>query len=56
MKTIPGFIYFIVCCSVLNAQTLTDAIRMTENEQFESANKVFENLVIAEPTNGNYFY
>lgn len=56
MKTILGFIYFIVCCSVLNAQTLNDAIRMTENEQFESANKVFENLVKAEPTNGNYFY
>ncbi|MBI2269096.1 MAG: tetratricopeptide repeat protein [Bacteroidetes bacterium] len=56
MKTILGFIYFIVYCSVLNAQTLNEAIRMTENEQFESANKVFENLVIAEPTNGNYFY
>lgn len=56
MKAIPGFIYLMVCCCVLNAQTLNDAIRMTENEQFESANKVFENLITAEPTNGNYFY
>lgn len=42
---------------VANAQTLQDAIRMTENEQYTSAKSAFLKLVAAEPTNGdNYFY
>jgi tetratricopeptide (TPR) repeat protein len=39
------------------AQTLKDAIRMTDNEEFESAAKVFEKLISSEPGNGsNYYY
>lgn len=40
-----------------SAQTLPDAIRLTENEQYSSAKAIFIKLVAAEPTNGdNYFY
>lgn len=42
---------------VAHAQTLQDAIRLTENEQYTAAKAVFKKLVAAEPTNGdNYFY
>ncbi len=37
-------------------QTLNDAKRLTENEQFESAAKAFEQLIIAEPTNSSVYY
>ncbi len=41
----------------LQAQTLKDAIKLSDNEQFESAGKAFETLVQQQPTNGdNYFY
>ncbi|GAB4143738.1 MAG: hypothetical protein Fur0041_18810 [Bacteroidia bacterium] len=41
----------------LHAQTLQEAIRMTENEQYEKAKVVFRKLIAAEPTNGdNYYY
>jgi len=41
----------------VNAQTLADGIRMTENEQYTAAKAVFQKLVAAEPTKGdNYFY
>lgn len=41
----------------MKAQTLQDAIRFTESEQYAKANSVFLKLVAAEPTNGdNYFY
>src|SRR5205809_62899 len=39
------------------AQTLKDAVHLTDNEQFEAATTVFRNLVGAESSNGtNYFY
>lgn len=56
MKAIIGFSYLMLGYLVLNAQNINDAIRMTENEQFESAGKVFEQLIVAEPTNGNYYF
>lgn len=40
-----------------NAQTLQDAIRQTENEQFTTARNSFTKLIAAEPTKGdNFFY
>ena len=41
---------------IVSAQTLNDAKRLTENEQFESAAKAFEQLIAAEPTNSSAFY
>lgn len=41
----------------VKAQTLQDAIRMTENEQYTSAKAIFLKLIAAQPTAGdNYFY
>ncbi len=56
MKKIKKIFYFLFIMGSLSAQTLKDAIRMTENEQFESADKIFKNLIQAEPSNGNIFY
>ena len=43
--------------SLSQAQTLKEAIKLSDNEQFESAGKAFEALVQQQPTNGdNYFY
>ncbi len=39
------------------AQSLQDAIKMTNNEEFEQADKAFRSLQMAQPTVGNiYFY
>jgi len=52
---------FLALCAVsfttLKAQTLQDAIRKTDNEQYAEALKDFKNLLVKEPANGaNYFY
>ncbi len=41
---------------IVTAQTLNDAKRLTENEQFESAAKAFEQLIVSEPTNSSAYY
>ncbi|MBP7513712.1 MAG: hypothetical protein KA791_04140 [Flavobacteriales bacterium] len=39
------------------AQTLTDAIKLTDKEQFEKATSAFKKIVVAEPQNGEaWFY
>ncbi len=39
------------------AQTLQDAVRLIDNEQYEKARTAFKSLVAKEPTNGdNFFY
>src|SRR4051812_15000128 len=51
------FITFIAASSVVSAQTLKDAIRLTVNEQFEEATGTFKALVQKEPANAtNYYY
>ena len=42
---------------VAHSQTLQDAIKLTNNEEFEKADKAFQSLESAQPTVGNiYFY
>jgi len=42
---------------IAQAQTLQDAIKLTNNEEFEKADKAFQTLESAQPTVGNiYFY
>ena len=39
------------------SQTLTDAIRLMQSEQFDAAKKAFKNVITKEPRNGDaYFY
>lgn len=43
--------------SFVQAQSLKDAIKLTDNEQFYSATRAFRNLIQQQPTVGeNYFY
>jgi tetratricopeptide (TPR) repeat protein len=59
-KTIGLFIcvaLWVAGVGVTKAQTLQDAIRFTQSEQFENANKAFQSLISQQPQNGaNYFY
>ncbi len=42
---------------IAHSQTLQDAIKLTNNEEFEQADKIFKSLVAAQPNAGNiYFY
>jgi tetratricopeptide (TPR) repeat protein len=43
--------------SAIFSQTLSDAIKQTDNEQFETADATFKSLIQSQPNNGeNYFY
>src|SRR6185436_6147191 len=44
-------------CTNLNAQSLNDAMRLTDNEQYEEATTVYQQLIAKEPANAaNYYY
>jgi len=38
------------------AQTLKEAIHLTDNEQYEAAQEAFKKLLLAEPSNGTHYY
>lgn len=40
----------------INAQSLSETMRMAENERFEGAKASFKRMLIAEPANGNLYY
>lgn len=40
----------------LNAQSLDEANRLSRNEQFEDAEKVFQELITAKPKEANFYY
>lgn len=57
LKLAAGIALFMCIGFSANAQTLADAIRLTENEQYTTAKAAFKKLIAAEPTNGdNFFY
>src|SRR5205809_6533334 len=43
-------------CMQVYSQTLNDAIRLSDNEQYEAATAVFRQLIQKEPGNANNFY
>ena len=49
--SLVGFVTF-----QLNAQSLDEANRLSRNEQFEDAEKVFQELITAKPKEANYYY
>lgn len=52
-----SLIICVVAVSGMSAQTLADAIKLTRNEQYESADVIFKKLIQAQPNNGDlYFY
>ena len=40
----------------VGAQTLDDAKRWTDNEQYEKAKAAFRQLIVAEPTYGDIYF
>ena len=38
------------------AQTISDAIKLTTNEQFEKADAMFTTLIQGQPNNGEYLF
>ncbi len=56
-KTIILFYFLLGTGIILSAQTLDDARKLTENEQYESATEAYKSLISREPSNGlNYYY
>lgn len=56
-KLAAGIALWIGTSFAMNAQTLQDAIRLTENENYTNAKAAFKKLIAAQPANGdNYFY
>ena len=47
---------FLVATSSIFAQTLPDAIKLTTNEQFESADAAFKTLIQTQPNSGDYYF
>lgn len=47
----------LIACTDINAQSLNDAMRLTDNEQYEEASSVYRQLIAKEPANAtNYYY
>ena len=55
-KKLGLVIAFFLSAVSLRAQTLNDAIRLTENEQYEAASSVFRQLIEKEPANASLYY
>ena len=56
-KKLSVFFTALLICANLFAQTLNDAIRLTDNEQYEAATALFKVLISNEPANAtNYYY
>ncbi len=47
---------FLVAGSTAIAQTLNDALKLTTNEQFESADVAFKALLQSQPNSGDYYF
>lgn len=58
MKRIAAFAFLVLTVSSsLFSQTLEEAIKLSKNEQFETADAAFKKLITANPNNGDiYFY
>ncbi len=56
MKKIILFGGVFIFSLMVQSQSLKEAMRLAENERFESAKSSFKNLVVNEPNNGNVYY
>lgn len=56
MKKIIFLALATIFCSVAFSQTLKDAIRLTENEQYDVAEMAYRQLIQKEPANGTNWY
>lgn len=57
MKRIVLISFLLTCVSaVLSAQALEDAKKLTENEQYDAASSIYNQLISKDPSNGNNYY
>ncbi len=56
MKRTITFLTVLMFASNVKAQTLKDAITLTDNEQYEVADEAFKALLAKEPANGAYWF
>ncbi len=56
MKRILLLKFLFIATLAAEGQTLTDAIRLNENEQQEAAGAMYQQLIVKEPGNGNLYY
>ncbi len=54
-KIILSYLFFATFISA-NAQSLKEAVLLTDNEQYEAAAQIFSTLISIEPVNGTYYY
>lgn len=54
LKLVVGL--FLVASSTTFGQTLIDAVKLTNSEQFESADAAFKKLIESQPNNGEYYF
>lgn len=54
--TLAILFFGLVAAPVLKAQTLQDALKLTDNERYAKAQGVYKELIAKEPTNGDYFF
>lgn len=47
---------FLSLVSLVNAQTIQDARKLTENEQFEAASAIYQHLISVTPTDASLYY
>lgn len=53
---ILSVIFTVIFSAIANAQTLNDALRLTDNEQYDIAEGVYNSLIQKEPSNGTYWF
>ncbi|MBL0328036.1 MAG: tetratricopeptide repeat protein [Bacteroidetes bacterium] len=53
-KLVVGLL--LVASSTMFGQTINDALKLTTNEQFESADAAFKALIQSQPNNGDYYF
>ena len=56
MKKFLTLITLSASTTIASAQTLADAIKLTDKEQFEKATQAFKKLLTAEPQNGEVWF
>lgn len=55
-KTIIYFCLSVLCSLTASAQSVNDARRLTENEQYEEASAMYKQLIASNSTNANLYY
>lgn len=56
LKSVSAAVLAIFVASTIQAQTLKDAVKYSNNEQYDLADETFKKLLVSEPANGDVYY